>query len=276
MTPAGAQPIFCRGKAGCGARELPRMKLLFCGDPHGQIQFAVDGAIQSGADVLVLLGDIEPVCPLHVLVEPILASAIKVLWIPGNHDADSDEMWFRVWGSDLAHANLHARVEELMDGTRIAGLGGVSREEVWHPTGASARRGEPAFLSPSAHADATPRQHRWRGTGPHRKHWGTIYPDQLNSLSDQRADILVTHEAPGYHPHGFDLLDDLARAMGAKVVIHGHHHDAIDSSARWHKQGFRSYGVGLRGLSLLDTATWSWSVVKAGDRDMERVDRRHW
>ena len=52
-----------------------------------------------------------------------------------------------------------------------------------------------------------------------------IYPDDLNVLSRQRADILVTHEAPSCHPYGFETLDQLARSMGVVRAFHGHHHD---------------------------------------------------
>jgi hypothetical protein len=29
---------------------------------------------------------------------------------------------------------------------------------------------------------------------------------------------LVTHEAPGYHLHGFDVFDQLARSMAVKIA----------------------------------------------------------
>jgi hypothetical protein len=80
----------------------------------------------------------------------------------------------------------------------------------------------------------------------HLKHWSSIYPDEMDQLATQQADILITHEAPGYHEHGFQVLDDLARRMGVRTTVHGHQHDSIDSSARWAAQGFQSFGVGLR------------------------------
>ena len=51
-----------------------------------------------------------------------------------------------------------------------------------------------------------------------------------------RADILVTHETPDYHPNGFAILDTQAQSLGVKVAVHGHHHDAMDSSSRWPAQ----------------------------------------
>jgi predicted phosphodiesterase len=243
--------------------------VLYCGDPHGRFSHLVQAAQDLRASAVVLLGDMEPGEPLHVALAPILD---RVWWIPGNHDADSDVLWRRVWGSALAHRNLHGRVVSLPDGTRLAGLGGVFRQVVWYPAGGDSRNGVPAFRSPVEHANATPKQDRWGGTGPHRKHWGTIYPDVFDLLSDQEADVLVTHEAPGYHPHGFELLDTLAQAMGVRAVVHGHHHDALDSSARWLAQGFKSYGVGLRGVTALDRDGVA-TVIRPGDKDEERAHR---
>ena len=88
----------------------------------------------------------------------------------------------------------------------------------------------------------------------------------------QRADILITHEAPSYHPNGFQILDDLARALGAKVTVHGHHHDALDSSSRWAEQGFKSFGLGLRGITAIDADGTATTIVQ-GERDIARMNR---
>lgn len=210
----------------------------------------------------------EPRQPLHIE----LAQIRDTVWfIHGNHDADSDLSWNHVWGSKLADRNIHGRIVELPNGLRIAGLGGVFRESVWYPTPSAARGGEPAFQNQEDHRNSTPKQNRWRD-GPHRKHWSTIYPDELNKLADLRADILVTHEAPGYHPSGFEILDTLAQALGAKVSVHGHHHDNIDSSARWKAQGFRSFGVGLRGITAIDFHGNAQIIIK-GELDEARRHR---
>ncbi len=34
----------------------------------------------------------------------------------------------------------------------------------------------------------------------------------------------MTHEAPSCHRHGFEAIDELGKAIGAKHIIHGHHH----------------------------------------------------
>lgn len=88
-----------------------------------------------------------------------------------------------------------------------------------------------------------------------------------------RCDILITHEAPGYHNNGFEILDDVARNMGAKVTVHGHHHDRLDSSERWAQQGFKSFGVGLRGISAIDIEG-NTTVVIPGELDTQRGFRQ--
>jgi len=248
-------------------------QIMFCGDPHGRFDHIVKFAEQTGAATLVLLGDMEPARPLHDELAPIIQRGTPVYWIAGNHDADSDQVWIHVWDSQLAAQNIHARVVELADGTRLAGLGGVFRKMVWYPGLSAACGSEPAFWTREQHAKATPRQDRWRGRGTHRKHWSTIYPSELEGLANQQADILVSHEALGYHPRGFQVLDDLARQMGVEVAVHGHQHDSRDSSARWAEQRFRSFGVGLRGLSLLDTSSMAWTVVQPGELDAARPHR---
>jgi len=246
--------------------------VLYCGDPHGgvggSLRYIVDAARHMRASAVVLLGDIEPVRPLHVELAPILD---RLWFIPGNHDSDSDEVWKRVATPEMDERNLHGKVLTLPDGTRIAGLGGVFRDVVWYPTPAAARGGAPGFRTRADHARATPRQDRWEG-GHHRKHWGTIYPDELDRLAELRADILVTHEAPGYHPNGFEILDTLAQALGVKIAVHGHQHDRLDSSARWAAQGFKSFGVGLRGITAIDL-DGNATAVRPGELDDERGQR---
>lgn len=247
---------------------------LFCGDPHSKFRHIVEAAGRTNASAIVLLGDMEPTRPLHLEMAPLLAQGVPIWFIHGNHDADSDELWMRVWGSELADRNVHGRVVELPNGLRLAGLGGVFRESVWYPSASAASAGEPAFRTRQEHARLTPRQHRWRDS-VHRRHWGTIYPEDVDCLADLRCDVLITHEAPGYHPNGFELLDTLAQSMGAKVVVHGHHHDRIDSSDRWAGQGFKSFGVGLRGITAIDE-DGNAEVIVRGELDDARNFRQRY
>ncbi|WP_415519878.1 MAG: metallophosphoesterase [Desulfovibrio aminophilus] len=66
--------------------------------------------------------------------------------------------------------------------------------------------------------------HRFR-RGSVLRHWTSIFPEDVRALARLHADVLVTHEAPTTHPHGFEVLDNLARDMGVRLVVHGHHHE---------------------------------------------------
>lgn len=248
------------------------MTILYCGDPHGQFRHIIDACDRSKATAVILLGDMEPQRPLHVELAPILERKIPIWFIHGNHDADSGDLWARVWESRIADRNINGRVVELPNGQRLAGLGGVFRESVWYPVSTARETQPPEYRSRKEHAQSTPRQDRC-GSGPPTKHWGTIYPEDVDHLANLRTDVLITHEAPGYHQNGFDLLDTLAQSMGAKVVVHGHHHDRLDSSFRWAQQGFRSYGVGLRGITAIDEHG-NAEVIVPGEVDEERDSRQ--
>jgi predicted phosphodiesterase len=242
--------------------------VLFCGDPHGQFEHIVCAALNLNACAVILVGDMEAVRPLHVELRGITD---RVWFVHGNHDTDHESNWSAVWESDLRDRNLHGVVTVLPNGLKAAGLGGVFRERVWNR---SSPESAAAWRSPAEHARSIAPRERWRGRQP-LTHWSTIYPADVDSLSRARADILVLHEAPGYHPRGVELLDDLARAMGVKVVVHGHHHDALDSSSRWASQGFISHGIGLRGITAIDSFGVS-TVVVPGELDASRRDRPIW
>lgn len=74
---------------------------------------------------------------------------------------------------------------------------------------------------------------------------GAIYPEDVYRLASQRADVLVTHEAPSCHPYGWAALDDLARAMGVKRTFHGHTHDDLTEQYRLKREevGFDAIAV---------------------------------
>lgn len=172
-------------------------EILFCGDPHGEFRHIVRIVEERRPLAVVLLGDLQAMRPLH---EELAAIRDKVWFIHGNHDTDSKEDFENLFDSELAERNLHGRVVTLSDGRRIAGLGGVFRETVWYPPAAA------RFDSPEAHALAVPPHDRWRG-GPQRCHWSSIYPCVVDQLAGLEAEILVTHEAPSCHAHGFALID---------------------------------------------------------------------
>ena len=107
---------------------------------------------------------------------------------------------------------------------------------VWYPP-------EPAkFDSQEAAINRGAFQYRG-GQRPSSTYLGAIYPDVYDRLAKQRADILVTHEAPSCHPHGFEALDVLALDMRAKRTFHGHHHDDLTDQYR--------EGVAVRGFDAI-------------------------
>lgn len=194
-------------------------ELLFFGDPHGHFEFVIRSVQTHRPEAIVLLGDIQAQRPLQLELAPIL-DLTEVWFIPGNHDTDSDADHGNLFGSELAHRNLHGRVVEVA-GYRIAGLGGIFRETIWSPPL------EPAYRSATDRLKVIRPAERWRGGLP-RRHQTSIFPDEYERLARQRADILVTHEGLGGHPHGWKALDDLAIALGVQVVVHGHLHETID------------------------------------------------
>jgi len=142
-------------------------------------------------------------------------------------------------------------------GLRTAGLGGVFRGKVAPAT----------FENPKQYLSRCGKGNFWRGGLP-LTHRSTIFPVDYSKLTGERADILVTHEAPSSHPHGFAAIDELASRLGVTTSFHGHHHDRLDYSAERTRLGFDAFGVGLRGITDQDGR-----VIRAGEVDGERAYR---
>ena len=210
-------------------KEQP--KILFFGDPHGDFEPVFEAVERMQPEAIVLLGDLQAQRPLHIELAQIRGKT-EIWFIHGNHDTDSDEDFDNLFHSELGDRNLDGQVQTIA-GYRIAGLGGVFRDKVWNP---SLPLQHAAFVSAQRMAAHSRRgrsgievdlRSTWRG-GILRKHHSSIFPDVYQRLSKMKADILVTHEAPSAHAHGFAAIDELAICLGAKLVVHGHHHDSID------------------------------------------------
>ena len=80
------------------------------------------------------------------------------------------------------------------------------------------------------------------------KYKGAIWYDEFEVLKTLKADILVTHEAPGSHRHGFDVIGDLAVAMGVKNIFHGHLHENYAGTI---KNNINVFGVADRAVADL-------------------------
>ena len=214
-----------------------RPKFMFFGDPHGSFEFVIRCVQKYEPEAVVLLGDIQAQRPLQVELAPIL-DLTEVWWIPGNHDTDSDADHDNLFGSELAHRNLHGRIVDIA-GVRVAGLGGIFRESIWSPPL------EPAYRSAADRLRVLRASDRWRNGLPLR-HRSSIFPDEYERLARQRADILVTHEGLGGHPHGWNALDELAISLDVQLVVHGHLHQTIDYVADGRLDpdaGYQAFGI---------------------------------
>ena len=228
--------------------------IYFLGDVHGCMHHVLPTILSQndGSTAVVFLGDIEAQQPFEEEIRPLTTAGIDVWFIHGNHDTDHQASWNRLQAS--THRNLDGRVAEIQ-GVRVAGLGGVFRREGCYPdhnvtvNRNTAARSYEDYIA-QLQTRTPPRLHTSvRSTSKALKHRSTIFPDTFDRLADLRADILVLHEAPSCHRYGFPALDVLAQSMGATTVFHGHHHDNPDYSAWEARQGFRTYGVGFRGIT---------------------------
>ena len=78
-----------------------------------------------------------------------------------------------------------------------------------------------------------------------------IWPEDYDYLASQEADILVTHEAPSSHPDGNKALEALGRAMGVRLIVHGHYHVNYLATAP-------------DGLQVLSVAA-AWGALETGE-----------
>ncbi|MDP9607236.1 UNVERIFIED_ORG: putative phosphodiesterase [Variovorax paradoxus] len=224
-------------------REQSAPKLMFFGDPHGDLESVVAAVERCRPEAIVLLGDIQARQPLHIELSPIL-DLTEVWFIHGNHDTDSNTDYDNLWGSELADHNLHGRIVQIA-GYKVAGLGGIFRTKIWDPRQPFTKI---SFASADALRRSVRREDRWRD-GIARRHRSSIFPeDYLQLLRSHPADILVTHEAPAAHPHGWRAIDELAETLGVQLVVHGHHHQNIDYLAAGLMPAgapFRTFGVDM-------------------------------
>lgn len=230
--------------------------IFFCGDPHGEFSHIINAVEDRRPSAVILLGDQESQRPLEIELEAILRRT-ELWWIPGNHDTDSVSSYENLFESALSDRNLHGRIVEIA-GLKIAGLGGVFRGQVWNPQSEST----PRFENANQYLAKAGKGNLWRSGLP-LKHRSTIFPDTYRHLlltGDQKSsvDILVTHEAPDLHRHGFKEITDLANALAEPTkrrlkAFHGHHHEHVDYEGL---ERFDAHSVGFRGIAMLDIEAW--------------------
>lgn len=219
-------PVESKVRAFDQEYESALRRIWFLGDVHGDFQHigpALDVASQANAlpSWLVFVGDLDiDQQPLREILAPMLTrfSSLRFAFIHGNHDADTYEHWECLHDSGDSVV-LHGQVVDL-DGIRVAGLGGNFMGRVWAPPSTASFTNKAAAMNRGPYA--------WRnGQRPNPKLNGAIYPADVAFLAKNRADVLVTHEAPSCHPFGWDALDQLARDMGVVRCFHGHTHDDL-------------------------------------------------
>ena len=241
------------------------MSLIFIGDIH-QNWHHVEAGLAGLAEpprAAILLGDIECTAPLDQLAAPLLDRGVAVYWIHGNHEHDlGPEMWQNLAAPErnprTAAGALHNRVVTI-EGVRVAGLGGTFLPHVWAgDTPPRLHRREQlaadlAVTRPGLSRDQADSVMNFMTTT-------AIWPEDVDQLAAQRADVLVTHDAPSSHPQGSQALDRLARAMGARLIVHGHHH--VTTLARM-DDGLRALSVGAAWAVGMDGAV----VWRGGKRE---------
>ena len=230
--------------------------VYFAGDPHGVFDPLNRCARRDRPNALVLLGDYDLDVPLDRAVAP-ASEATEVYWIHGNHDVDRESYYTSLFESELTDRCIHGSVVDI-HGLRIAGLGGHFQGRIWHP---DENNGAPRFARRKDYLKAVPRNRRWRDGLP-LKARAAIWWEDFEVLWDQAADILVSHEAPSCHPMGFRLIDDLALAMGAHTIVHGHHH--VGYTFRYRDEPLTAIGVGLAGVT-----SGAGRMCEPGQRDWQ-------
>jgi calcineurin-like phosphoesterase family protein len=215
------------------ARERPAIMLF--GDPHGDFRRVIRAVETHRPAAVILLGDLTPAKPLHIELESIL-DLTCVHFIHGNHDTDSPTCWdnltINLDGTPLAQASLHGRAT-LVAGLRVVGLGGIFRRNIWYPK--DDPHTVPAFMSADELRRRMRPAERWRD-GVSLQHRSTIFPADFGQMMGNYfgVDLLVTHEAPSCHQHGFAGIDELSRIVRPRCLVHGHHHQDIDYQSADH------------------------------------------
>ena len=225
--------------------------LWFLEDVHGEFEW-ISKALMDAKELqshIIFLGDVDFAHrPLREILQPLRKSypSVQVALIHGNHDADSYDAWECLHDAGDDAIKLHGNVA-ILDGIRVAGLGGVFMGKVWKPPEVPKLNSKEAAIYRGAF------QFRG-GQRPSPTYLVAVYPDDYDRLRELSADILVTDEAPACHPYGWEALDVLATVMKVKRTFHGDHHD--DQTERYRltifNRDFDAVAVPFCGVKKLD------------------------
>ena len=192
-------------------------RILFAGDPHGNFRPLIKSVHKHKPEAVILLGDYDLDDPLDQCLKEI-AGLTEIWWIAGNHDFETPEKYNNLFHSAFFDRHLHLKVTEIA-GLRVAGLSGIFMGRVWYPPQQPRWLGKQHYLyNQSANLQQPELSLKYKSA---------IWPDEFEAFKLQKADILVSHEAPGSHRYGFKVISELAAAMGVKHVVHGHLHESF-------------------------------------------------
>lgn len=211
--------------------------LLFYGDPHGEWRPLRETLRTESPDAVILLGDCDLHRPLSDELGDTLPSPDRLFFILGNHEADRQCFYDHLISAAPATNHLNAKVVDIA-GVRIAGLSGTFDQHIWHP---DLNEGEPFFRT---REDALWNLHakgRRSGLKLPLRYKVAVWYEDYETLFAESCDVLVLHDAPPPHRYGHAAFADLAEAMGARLIVHGHHHERYEDVT---SSGIQVIGLG--------------------------------
>lgn len=213
--------------------------LVFYGDPHGEWRPLRETLCKGSPEAVVLLGDCDLHRPLSAELGDALPSPDGLFFILGNHEADRQDFYDHLLSVAPETGHLNGRVVDV-GGVRVAGLSGTFDQHIWHP---ELNQGEPVFRTRAEALWQLRAMGRPEIELPLRYKVAVWYED-YEALFAESCDVLVLHDAPTPHRYGYAVLADLADAMGARLIVHGHHHERY--------QAITPTGTEVIGLSKAD------------------------
>ena len=221
--------------------------VIVVGDTHGDHAHVITLAREHQPDAMIHVGDFDLEAPFTDVFAPVL-EICPLYFVAGNHDFDNADYYDHLF-QDTAELNLHGRVVDVL-GLRIAGLGGNFQSRIWYPPDVEARvKSRREFLRMCGKGNW------WRGGLPLKRR-GAIWANEVDNLATKRADLLITHEAPGCHRYGFEALTALAHSLGARALYHGHVHVQYDHGPD--ERGLTVHGVALGAAMDLEGKILHW------------------
>src|SRR6185437_14852138 len=224
-----------------GAGRPVPSPIVIAGDPHGNFSPILRACSEQEAGTLILVGDCDLKVPLRHMLASLFTLGWDVRWILGNRDTDTESPYDNLV-ADFPQGDIGGKVIEI-GGLRIAGLPGVFKPRVWHPKPEEphGRIDPPRFNTRKEFLASLNQREHWRSGLP-LWHRDTIFPEDFAALARHRFDVLISHEAPSSHRHGFAVIDRLAEVAAARLIVHGHHHESYSAVL--------PNGIHVRGLAV--------------------------